>query len=172
MPKTIILLNGPPRSGKDTAAEIIKKNNPGAEIIRMADPLLQCLHSVFPKIKDYESEKGNIICGELTGRQWIIKLAEEFIKPTVGKDAFVNIVIDKIAASQAQIIIIPDLGFDEELNAIADYNAVLIRIYKNGCDFKADSRKYLYSDKCKCIEIENNGTIEDYEKIISLSVYF
>lgn len=185
MPRRIILLNGPPRSGKDEAAKIIlnKCNSlffKKAENIRLADPLLQCLHSMFPQVTDYESQKADVICGDLTPRQWIISFAEEFAKKKSGKDTFVNIALEKIKrGKQNTYFVVPDLGFDEEIDGFiefaqqnADVEIILIRMHREGYDFKGDSRKYIYADDKHNIEqadIYNYGTLPELKnKILKL----
>lgn len=185
MPRKIILLNGPPRSGKDETAKIIlnKCNSlfcEKAKIIRLADPLLQCLHSMFPQITDYEEQKSDIVCGELTPRQWIISFAEEFAKKKSGKNTFVNIALEKIKQSnQNTYFVVPDLGFDEEIDGFiefaqqnADVEIILIRMHREEYDFKGDSRKYIYADDKHNIEqmdVYNYGTIPELKnKILKL----
>lgn len=174
MPRRIILLNGPPRSGKDEAAKIIlEKHNTSqsksAEIIRLADPLLQYLYSSFPQVIDYEAQKADPICDGLTPRQCIINYAENVMKPNYGNDVFVNIAIDRIKNSENSIFVVPDFGFDEEFNGFikfaqnyGDIEIILIKMYRTGRDFRNDSRKYVKIDekyKIKQLNVYNNGTL-------------
>lgn len=189
----LVLVNGPPRSGKDTVARIlyeIYSPKMPTKIIKLADPILQCVFSIFPNVNEdnYEELKSNktpVAEGNLTVRDVMIKLAEDFIKPTLGKNAFVDIAINRINNIRAllpnggdnSMIIISDLGFDEEYDKFLQYCAdessnikmILIKVYKNGCTFDEDSRKYIdVPDKKNVTELRlhNDGTIEELKNKI------
>jgi len=183
----LILLNGPPGSGKDTLADAFASEC-NAEIVRLAEPLLSVAFAMFPHINanNYNEMKSKIVTGDnayesLSLREWIIMFANDFAKRTLGKNVFADIAVDKIRNSSADTIVVVDLGFQEELDEllafVADASAnansalmkvTLVRIHRDGCDYSSDSRSYLYADHfgVRNVDIENNGTKEEFEAYI------
>jgi len=126
MTKTVVFLNGPPGSGKDTIAKIIvdacnsrpflnldQKPNPkdvhiqkhvkgSATIVKYAQPLRTAAIGAFNHLNldedNFDKHKSSKIYedNELTLRQWMIKYSEEFMKPIFGKDIFGKIAYSEI----------------------------------------------------------------------------
>lgn len=189
----IVLFNAPPRAGKDTAANGVligmcnrqASESPKAYITgihKMATPLKEAAHALFGvtmsagEIEMHKDEPLHEFLGR-TPRQVYISLSEDYMKPTYGISAFAHIFINRlrkrerlanIATGQDYLCICSDLGFNEELEPIvtefgAD-NVLLVRIKREGCDFKNDSRSYLKHPDITSHWLHNNGTVDDLQQ--------
>lgn len=150
----IILFNGPPSSGKDTAAfacwnsyihdgRMEKFSRPIKDAflaaICVGDKVIQGLH---------EENKESII--EELGvsyRQWQIDFSEKFMKPLYGNTIFARLLLDRINVLTDKIILVSDCGFQIEIDTLAaaylPENIALVSLYRRGCDFSNDSREYV-----------------------------
>lgn len=143
----IILFNGPPRSGKDTAAlRTIEKFGPHYEtkgtksgyyvelsgkkihFDRFAMPLksafagvTQCPMDKYGNVEPYESIKGEIIPWlGVSYRQWQIDFSEKYMKPMYGKDIFARLFVQRNIERDYDAIVVPDSGFIEEAQPVID----------------------------------------------------
>lgn len=153
--KTVIILNGPPGSGKDTIADFIAAEF-NAEHLRFKTKLYAITALVnnldfdmFMKIATDQNTKDSVkLARGLTARQLIIETSENVIKPYYGKDYFGNDVGDSILKSDKSLFVLSDGGFPEELTSMIrtgklNHNDVIIvKLYRNGCSFDNDSRTY------------------------------
>lgn len=178
--KKLVLFNGPPSSGKDTAADYIaEKYNTGHH--RMKDPLyiLTAMLNLYnledfkrvamdEKLKDTE-----LLVRDMTARQLLIETSERVVKPFYGKDWFGKAVAKNIAESGDEIVVMSDCGFTDEVYAIIDtfelkqQDVLLVRIHRNGYDFGNDSRNYIYPPLDLIplqYDINNDDTIDNYYK--------
>ena len=170
----LILLNGPPRSGKSTAAGIIQAGNPQRAVVSYADPLKRAVHGLrlgdvgyqmppdaFEPIKDAPQE---LLCGR-TWRDEYIYHAERVIKPKAGREWFAKQFIKMAQQTRADIVIAPDLGFQEELieatRTVGVTNLQVIRLHREGCCFKDDSREYIHNRSVHSADVTNNSTVSD-----------
>ena len=178
----IILFNGPPRSGKDTAADI-------AYEMTNADPFMKSSLKFAKVVKEgahhtlglirpngvpyahgfFESNKDEKI-REFRGfspRETYIWYSEEVMKPRYGPAIFGEILADQIGPGAPDaVIFISDSGFLEEVEVLLDRYGpaalTLVRMHRSGCTFDGDSRSYLgLSDwGVKTFDIRNDGTTE------------
>ena len=162
----IIFLNGPPLVGKDSiglALGIYCNNN--YRCVKVATPLKEATCNLLGISMEYlekNKEKNVELSDEylITIRQFLIKLSEEFIKPTLGKDIFGKLLLKNLDSFQLKFydyyykskyarIVITDCGFIEEcipvINKFGSQNCVLVKLYdRDGkCNFDNDSRNYL-----------------------------
>lgn len=169
--KRAILLNGPPGSGKDLSAVIIrnfllgkfstKKDFFRPELIKFADPLKAATHQLLcipHGCEYYEKEFGNewknkeqIEFFNKTPRSEYIALSEEYAKKRHGDDVFGKLAARRIQLSKAaNTFIFSDGGFPEEAEPIINYlgidNVGLIELSRNDCSFDGDSRNYISSN--------------------------
>lgn len=172
----IILLNGPPRSGKDTAAKYIVDKYK-ARHYSFANVLKSGCHAFLGLSNNpntYESCKDTPLPEFMgyTPRQFYIKFSEECIKPVFGKDffgrCFVNWIDNNVFDDKT--IIISDCGFNSEvlplLNRFGAHNISIIQLERGGFDFRNDSREYVSPPNVKIHRIVNNGSHEEfYERI-------
>ena len=143
-----ILISGYNRAGKDTTAlmlkEIFEENQLKVEILSFADTLKNIACIIFniereqlDKFKNNETPVGTHewckYCleynfKELTNfRKVLTDIGNEALKPIFGEDIWVKDIQKKIAASNADIIIIPDFRFKiEHIN-----KAITVRVVNN-----------------------------------------
>lgn len=178
MAHQIVLLNGPPKCGKDTIVSGLtqyldfKHMKFAAPIKRMAAGLLDMRESLVEQLKDDEF---SILCKETfngekyeygpkdTLRKLLIAFSEDFLKPRYGDRIFGRIAAREIKRSPTSLIIFSDAGFESEVEAVTSAlgkgNTLLIRVHRNGCDFTNDSRSYLPDVAGTCYDIQNDDTI-------------
>lgn len=185
----IILLNGPPRSGKDTIAEFIS-NKYGFIHYNFKEPLIQMVVKLFdiPRFlwdekyitsKDIKMDFLRIYERKFSPREALIYVAEEMIKPVLGPSIFANVIANRINPNKNYVI--SDLGFkhemdevlaklnsngiNNEMNDSINNNINIFRIYRDRCSFVNDSRNYIPIIKdINTSIIYNNGSIYDLEK--------
>jgi hypothetical protein len=105
----------------------------------------------------------------LSKREVLIHMSENVIKPSFGKDAFGKALVSQLP--YVGVVFISDSGFPEELQPVINHvgadNVLVVRIQRQGCTFKGDSRNYLEPDMfeqdVKFIQILNNGTEEGFK---------
>lgn len=175
--KKIILLNGPPGSGKDTIANILVEKYQGVNL-KFTTPIRNAVCALFD-ISDSELDiqKNRAIDIKKSNyriRDVMISIGEEIIKPNLSKDWFgerlVSLIQNKY--SDQDLIIVSDLGFIRELEVLYlnlkdTYEFELWKIYRTGKDFSKDSRSYIeYPIKTR--SISNFGSLEALQKLITL----
>jgi hypothetical protein len=98
-----------------------------------------------------------------TLRRLLIRISEEFLKPTYGNTIFGRIAVKKLLRSSYPLIVFTDLGFVEEadtvIRSIGRGNTILIRLHRERCNFNNDSRGYLPDIAGENRDIENNRPI-------------
>lgn len=180
----IVLFNGPPRSGKDTAVEAFREDESvnwlkdGFAMDRMSMPIKQAFGGVVDKycdsrgvVQDWEQIKDqphDLLSGK-SYRQWQIDFSEKFMKPLYGEDIFARLFADRWKDQEEPVtILVPDCGFEIEKAGLRKYmpNAkiALVRIIREGTDFSKDSRGYLnFIGVDYPIDIYNNGTVPEFQ---------
>ena len=184
MPK-IILVNGPPRAGKDTAYEAV----PNSVRTKFAQAVKEGTHRCFgldlhlygmDYFEDCKDEPHEFFFGK-TPREAYIAYSEMFMKPFTGdKQVFgkllarwIEDIYDKWTDFNLPILpfIVTDSGFRDEAVALVEAfgadNIKLIRVHRKGCNFDNDSRDYI-SLADLGVEEEDivNDNIEDYKQAI------
>lgn len=156
----IILLNGAPFSGKDTLANRLVDRLDNTEYVMFKQPLYERFaerHNLpLNRVKEicdgHGKDKPNSLIGGLVPRAELIDISENEIKKQYGDDGVAKIVCDNIRNIpdyQNKTIVFPDSGFPNELvylqSQFPQAEIILIRILRDGCDFKKqkDSRSYL-----------------------------
>lgn len=154
----VVLLNGPPRCGKDTAARALTTLFRSAVRIGFADHLKVATHAAyglfdddgrplpyayFETVKDEPTSK---FFG-LTPRAAYIAHSETYMKAHHGQRVFGTLWCRAARRAEAPIVVVPDSGFSEEASEVVDNfgarNVLLIRIERPGCTFAGDSRSYI-----------------------------
>jgi hypothetical protein len=171
MRKHVILLSGPPRSGKSTVENYLVGTH-GFEPIRFAEPLKQaacaflgCGEDVIESFKQMQLESGK------TGRDWLIGLAEDVTKPILGADWFgVRAANEILKHPHETRFVVSDAGFLDEVKAFmktlrqsetGHYTFWMWHIHRDGCSFDGDSRDYIFTKFNKPEIINNNGDLDD-----------
>lgn len=165
----VILLNAPPRAGKDTGGDAILSFF-GGEKLKFSDPLKDGTHTAWGlsvATDHFESRKDEPAdeFGGITPRKAYIDHAEEYMKRLYGHDVYGKILARRITEyPQGTLIVVPDSGFAAEAAPVVERvgaeNVLLIRIFRDGKDFSNDSRSYISLPGVQAVEIVNNGDIE------------
>ena len=174
--KKLIILNGPPKSGKDYTANFISTHL-NAEKVKLAKFLKEKAHALIGKphlphdhyellkdipIADFENK---------TPREFYIALSENFYKPLYGKDYFARQLFQYIKNSSNNLFICSDGGCQEEIDYLEKQLGsdclMLINISRKNCDFNSDSRSYInLNNKENQIFIIN--TEKNFDKLLEL----
>lgn len=184
----LILFNGPPSAGKDTAflalwnekelrrAHFLAFNRMSMPIKRAFASMMNANIDAFGNVEHFEKTKNEIIpILRCSYRQWQIDFSEKFMKPLYGDNIFSRLCVARIQRYEAAyahihdrfVILIPDCGFPVELetlsNAFGRENIFLWKIIRPSFTFAGDSRMYLPEPNAT---IYNDGTIEHFESTI------
>jgi len=174
----VIILNAPPSSGKDVAADwIVEKFN--AQHLRFKDQLYRVAAQIagipltrmvtLASDREYKEKPARFfrVGGKFVSpRQWLIHCSESIVKPLLGKDYFGKRLAESI---ERDLVVASDGGFQEELVPVltAGHDVYVLRIERDGYTFEGDSRNYFdVSPAYRTILIENNGTLEQYKNKI------
>ncbi len=172
----VILLNGPARSGKSTAASILNAVIPDSEVIGFSFHLKRMVHGIYLGARgwDMEPDAFDAVKGEPQGlldgmswRQTYIHYSEKVIKPLHGEHWFGCQFVRAAKASGAETVIVPDSGFVEEAEVVAEAfgakNVRLIRMHREGCTFAGDSRNWISLDHIgvPAHDVHNDGSLAE-----------
>lgn len=178
-----VLLNGPPSSGKDTAArELIEyftfsHMKFAAPIKRMACALLNCDMRWLEENKDKPCKflfKGNYAAPadeqHMTPRQLLIELSEQFFKPRFGEDVFGRWLWQEASQNGAKLVLVTDSGFAPEAERVirnaGQKNVILVRLHRMGCTYLGDSRDYLPNGLCITYDIHNDQSLFQFTMLL------
>lgn len=181
----VFLLNGPPKSGKNTLADNVNNTMKDVYGFSFAEPikhivgqiLYGSLHVTARQLATIEAHKEEVGFGSLMGkspRDLMIAVSESLIKPMMGADYFGQVALMRlvylIEKHDAAFFISSDSGFLAETLPLIKFfgqkNIFVINLIRDGYEFKNDSRAYLSPDlfpheECpRFFSLTNNGTIE------------
>lgn len=176
----IILLNGPPGSGKDTLAQAIQDCNPGYTHLTFKEKLIELTLVIYSLNIDKQwlfsdrvtKDAPTPLFKGLTPRQALIKVSEQVIKPNFGSDYFAKALVTKIeniernTCGKDSNIVVSDLGFQSEIDSIQknllSYVTIeVVHLIRKNYSFQSDSRSYIYSDNyIKQTTFINDGSIQ------------
>lgn len=154
---TIIILNAPPRAGKDTIAKIIDEQY-GLPVVSFKTPMFNIARGILGErdfkefMAVYETDRKDtqslsILHGS-TCREFMIWISESVIKPHFGKKHFGWLMADLLSEMEddVDLTICSDGGFPDEVEALIDFGhkVKLVRMHREGFDFSKDSRDYIY----------------------------
>ena len=183
MTARVILLNGPPRSGKDTAARTfcrslggmfahdklslpIKRAFAGLMNVTVHDDL-----NVYP----YEDMKEQVIpVLGVSYRQWQIDFAEKLMRPTYGRDVFIRLLMERLAPYRTirsvTNVIVSDCGIQLEVDLLekSGFDVRVIQLHRDGCSYAGDSRGYVTSKRMTIIH--NDGKVHDLTAEIAAAI--
>lgn len=171
--KKVVILNCPPRSGKDTMALEISKET-GCGLLSFKGKLIEIalLVSGVPKNEweeRYESDDKELPwdrLGGLSQRNYLIKISEEWVKPVHGNTYFGDRVLEDVQRGNLSAYIIPDGGFKEEVLPLKNdpnINLLILQWNRDGCSYDYDSRDFVmdYPEITRRIR-DNNTTIREH----------
>lgn len=189
MTQRIVLFNGPPRSGKDTAARACMESEDLNGFPRVFDRMSMPIKRAFAgmmgqhidrwgNVDYFEDRKEAFGAGPLATsyRLWQIDFSERFMKPQYGNDVFGRLFNNRQATQHIDAaIFVPDCGFDTEYKTLTENfgpdNVLVVKIERPGTSFKGDSRNYLkvgsFGDKRDSehvIHISNSGTEAEFTR--------
>lgn len=161
----VILFNGPPYSGKSTAARSclneLGELKQSAVMESFVGPMKHFLATALGQ--SYDSLEKDIVHPALgvTPRKFLIDLSEVYLKGEYGQDFFYRVAKSRIERnfSQYDFIIFDGSGFSAEAGILTD-TPFLVRINRPGKDFIGDSRSYLENPS---YVLENDGTRQAFE---------
>lgn len=181
----ILLLNGPPRCGKDTIASILKSHSPSfVHQEKFAQPMKRVVPLIYSVTLDHwnnhldTAANKDLPCSEFYGktpREVQIALSEEYLKPLHSKTIFGQLLIRRlhmVLGGMADCAVISDSGFFEEAAQVVEEfgaeNVQLWRIHREGCDFSKDSRNYVQLKDLGVREydITNGGSLDDLRDLV------
>lgn len=180
----VILLNGPPRVGKDSVGRAIYRQLGGSDrhshvrIEALAAPMREVAHVITNTVKsNYETTKDlpvphlNHSTGNDSIREFMIGFSERCIKPRYGKDFWARLLLQRLA-SPPNYLIITDAGFIDEYMALTESagigNVLVVHLSRRGFDWKNDSRGYIKPPLgyVKPLEVNNYLVEESAEEIV------
>ena len=174
----ILLLNGPPRCGKDTFAKVIKGFSPSlVHIEKFALPMKLCVPIAYGITQERWAELDSAElkdkpADELFGRtprEPQIGFSEDFLKKMHGKDIFGRLLLRRLehVSAKFETVAISDSGFREEAEMLVKHygaeNVYLWRIYREGCDYKDDGRGYIDLEDLGVLQFDIENTVLDDE---------
>lgn len=175
-----ILLNGSPRSGKDTSCNFLKtiitSEFPGTNIVeeKFSAPIDLIVRSTLQMDDDTyqiyrEQKKDESLPGypNVSMRKLMIYVSENFCKILFGQDYYARQAYARTKNVNADFVLISDSGFQLEYDCFKELvesnssgHVRLIKLFREGCTFENDSREYV-NDPERQYEIFNNGTLDD-----------
>lgn len=163
--KSIVLLNGPPRSGKDTAFRAIKKRLPYAQEIKFTSFVksqthefygLQCEEDAYEFLKDTPLPDFKM----LTPRQAYIKRSLE-LRAEHGEDVVARDFVARLRRLSSPFVVNSDIGTDLEaelvLEEVGPHGIFCIQIEREGHSFDSDCRNYVNLKGVACRRIRNEN---------------
>lgn len=154
MTKHVVILNGPPGSGKDTIAVGLNNRLP-IDHMEFKRPLYAIAAALFGVSVDnftraatdrtMKETNWNVLNG-MTPRDVMIMVSEDMVKPNLSADHFGKVAYTGIMQSDCDTVVFSDGGFHEELEPLVVNGCAitLVRLNRQGFSFEGDSRDYLY----------------------------
>lgn len=170
---SIVLLNGPPRSGKDTAASAItaafsafhyKLSHP----LKVAIPAFFGLEDQQHALEAQKDQKLRELYG-VTFRKAQQDLSEVWAKPLFGKDVLGHIAVRHLRnhSGPGRVCVVSDTGFVEEIipivEAFSHRNVLIIQLRRDGCTFDGDTRSYVDYNGVTVQELYNRHDLEGFK---------
>lgn len=160
---TLILLNGPPGSGKDYATKLIMEELAAEEPlhVKLSKPLKDIVMAYFGiDFAKLEAAKDTPDCNT-SYRDVQINLFEQIAR-VLGKTWLAASLVNRIKQYDNNLIIVSDVGRDEELSYLIKHfgakNILLIQIFRKGKSFQHDIRNYIDDPRVASSLIRNDGT--------------
>lgn len=161
MTKLVVVLNGPPCSGKNYITDqLIKHLSVGditsEELMFKTGLYKETAKQYFMPYYDFvdiatnrfTKDLPNERLGGISPRAALINVSENYIKPLRGKDYFAKELLENI--KDKDVYIISDGGFKEEIQTLIDSPKIsrllLVQLMAPVCFFEGDSRSYIQYD--------------------------
>lgn len=177
--------HGAPGTGKDEAAEFLHAQY-GLKKLSFKEQLFHETFKYFGVDKSWfmegydnreiKEKRKEEALGDRTRREALIHVSEDILKPSKGKEVFGDCLASKII--QAEDYAISDCGFSEEIkpviNTVGAENVCLVRLLRDNCTFKNDSRRYINSDLFDEIVIGHKTLISEEDilpEVFDIRIY-
>lgn len=164
--RKVVILNGPPGSGKNTGALAIcgyvsqHATWMQPRHLKFAEPLKRATHALVDTALPWDAfdrpESGklkNVPSGDFMGlspREFYIALSEKFMKPEFGDDFLGYIMRKRMVRAKGCMLFVMSDGQLAEVANVIDYvgarNVLIIELEAPGCTFEGDSRSYIGKD--------------------------
>lgn len=184
----VVLINGPPRSGKDTLAQalgqMLAEGNLRVLITPLASALKGATHGLFaglagetnsPRWNAFEAEKeqpSEFFLG-MTPRQAYIDVHEKVLKPIFGKPFLGQRKAQRLAECRASfdVAIIPDLGDGHQLKPFrSNFTSVVIRLSRPDCPWSDNRLPVESTPGHTFLDYHNDKTVDDMKHWLRVHV--
>lgn len=171
----VVGFNGPPRSGKDTLAGLLRdqldsESDLPIHMRALSMPMRQMAFGAIGRpysVEDYESLKDTYVIQHMTMREFMIGLSEKFMKPEFGHDIWARLACYSLDKSLPGILLITDIGFRSEVEWLERTygikNLCVVQTFRQTCDFAKDSRTYVGTDGFN-VGVSNNWGLSELEQ--------
>lgn len=160
----VLLLNGPPRSGKDEIGRKLWNRMPAGTVrMKFAEPIIQFMFTAYGIRMEQvnKDEPHPAIPNGRTPREVAIAYSEKFCKPLFGQEYFGDKAVEAIQNMeriQQKLCIFTDSGFPHEARPVsALYPCLQIRLSRPGTSFIHDSRNYWDLPNVGVISFDNDA---------------
>ncbi|MBO9428433.1 hypothetical protein [Sulfitobacter sp. R18_1] len=168
----LVMFNGPPRAGKDTAGEICQGMlEDDMTAVKFTTAVKDYAHKTLGlncPTDHYEALKDTPLSlfDGMSPREYYIETSRKLRATDIR--AVSKMLIDKLPAIDTRFVVNTDVGMDYEAQDLVDYfgaeNCLLIRVHRAGKSFDNDNRGWVEPPKgCTVIDI-HNSTVEDFRK--------
>lgn len=155
----VVLFNGPPGCGKDTVSHMLVQHMEMQGVVSaikeesLSMPLRHIAYAMTQfqgafDGADYARFKG-VTFAEFrgkTGRQLMIDVSEDFLKPLYGETVMAKMLIERNANFNG-VMLVRDSGFQIEVDplitAYGPHNVYLVNVTRPGKTFEGDSREWV-----------------------------
>lgn len=183
MKHKIVFLNGPPRSGKDTAGmALLRHYESRVRLYEMKRPIDNALRGFFnvdattwQGWEKYKDEPGTVVFNGHSLRQVKIDFSEQWAKRLFGAAIFGECAVRHLTVStSASATVITDSGFRDEAEPLIEHfgiaNCLLVHIHRNGRTFDGDSRSYWEIPELTTLDLYNQFDLDLYEQQVIRAV--
>lgn len=146
----IIILNGPPRCGKDTAAEAIEEYF-GSDIckhLKLSEPLKLIASSILGYPREVlEANKDTVLSGnKISYRDAQIHTFLQLV-PVYGEGWLGKWFVNSLEQYEQEYFVLSDGGRSEDIRPFLQFlrpeDLLIIQIMREGCAFRGDIRSYI-----------------------------
>ncbi len=168
MPKLrLIGMTGLAGSGKSEVAKILERKL-NTTTVSFATPLKAMLSVLVPP-GTLKTDKPPVLCGK-TYREALQTLGTDWGREMIGGNIWCNAAMNTVDrlwdVAPAQVIIIDDVRFDNEAQAVIQHGGIVIGIERPGLTAMNHASEAGVSESLKYGTIMNDGTLQELEEAI------